>query len=69
MANLVEVRVPDLGGYKGVDVLEVLVKPGAKVAIDDPLVTLSSDKGVDGRAVDGRGRGERSEGEGGWEGG
>src|SRR5436190_23787920 len=44
MANLVEVKVPDLGGYKGVDVLEVLVKPGATVAIDDPLVTLSSDK-------------------------
>src|SRR5436190_11230273 len=44
MANLVEVKVPDLGGYKGVDVLEILVKPGAKVAIDDPLVTLSSDK-------------------------
>ena len=44
MANLVEVRVPDLGGYKGVDVLEVLVKPGSKVKVDDPWATLSSDK-------------------------
>ncbi len=44
MANLVEVRVPDLGGYKGVDVIEVLVKPGATIAIDEALVTLSSDK-------------------------
>src|SRR5690242_484172 len=44
MPNLVEVRVPDLGGFKGVDVIEVLVKPGATVAVDDPLVMLSSDK-------------------------
>ncbi|MEO8504347.1 MAG: dihydrolipoyl dehydrogenase [Acidobacteriota bacterium] len=44
MANLVEIRVPDLGGYKGVDVLEVLVKPGSMVKVDDALATLSSDK-------------------------
>ena len=39
-----EVRVPDLGGAKGVDVVEVLVAPGAAVTREQPLVTLSSDK-------------------------
>lgn len=39
-----EVRVPDLGGAQGVDVVEVLVAPGAIVAREQPLVTLSSDK-------------------------
>jgi dihydrolipoamide dehydrogenase len=39
-----EVRVPDLGGAQGVDVVEVLVAPGATVAREQPLVTLSSDK-------------------------
>jgi dihydrolipoamide dehydrogenase len=40
----VEVRVPDLGDVKGVTVLEVLVKKGDKVAVEDPLISLESDK-------------------------
>ncbi|GIK85829.1 MAG: acetyltransferase component of pyruvate dehydrogenase complex [Betaproteobacteria bacterium] len=40
----VEVRVPDIGGYDNVPVIEVFVKPGDVVAVDDPLVTLESDK-------------------------
>src|SRR5690606_21965392 len=40
----VEVNVPDIGYYKDVPVLEVLVKPGDVVAKDDSLVTLESDK-------------------------
>src|SRR5258708_32998836 len=42
--STVEVRVPDLGDVKGVAVLEVLVKKGDKVAVEDPLISLESDK-------------------------
>jgi dihydrolipoamide dehydrogenase len=40
----VEVRVPDLGDVHGVTVVEVLVKVGSAVRLDDPLITLESDK-------------------------
>jgi len=40
----VEVRVPDIGGFKDVPVIEVFVKPGDVVKVDDPLMTLESDK-------------------------
>ena len=43
-APVVEVRVPDMGNFKDVAVIEVLVKPGDTIAIDTPLVTLESDK-------------------------
>ena len=39
-----EVKVPDLGDSKGVVVLDVLVKQGDKIAVDDPLITLESEK-------------------------
>ena len=39
-----EARVPDIGGYNDVPVIEVLVKPGDTVAKDQGLVTLESDK-------------------------
>jgi len=42
--GLMEVRVPDLGNFKDVAVIDVLVKPGDTVAVDTPLVTLESDK-------------------------
>jgi pyruvate dehydrogenase E2 component (dihydrolipoamide acetyltransferase) len=42
--GLTEVRVPDLGNFQDVAVIEVLVKPGDSVALDTPLVTLESDK-------------------------
>jgi dihydrolipoamide dehydrogenase len=42
--SAVEVRVPDLGEAHGVTVVEVLVKVGSAVRVDDPLVTLESDK-------------------------
>ena len=44
MSNLVEVRVPDIGGFADVPVIEVLVKPGDAVKRETPLVTLESDK-------------------------
>ena len=42
--NTIDVKVPDIGDFSGVPVIEVFVKPGDSVAIDDPLVTLESDK-------------------------
>jgi dihydrolipoamide dehydrogenase len=39
-----EVRVPDIGDFKDVEVIEVLVKPGDAVAKEQSLVTLESDK-------------------------
>jgi dihydrolipoamide dehydrogenase len=39
-----EVRVPDIGDFTDVPVIEVLVGPGDEVAAEDPLVTLESDK-------------------------
>jgi pyruvate dehydrogenase E2 component (dihydrolipoyllysine-residue acetyltransferase) len=44
MSNVIEVKVPDIGDFKDVPVIEVLVKPGDKVKPEDPLVTLESDK-------------------------
>ena len=44
MANTIEVKVPDIGDFKGIPVIEVLVKPGDKVNAEDSLLTLESDK-------------------------
>ncbi|HLX79333.1 MAG TPA: dihydrolipoyl dehydrogenase [Burkholderiales bacterium] len=44
MAQLVEVKVPDIGDFKDVEVIEVLVKPGDTVAKEQSLVSLESDK-------------------------
>src|SRR5437667_1042099 len=43
-ARAQEVKVPDIGDFKDVPVIEVFVKPGDTVKADDPLVTLESDK-------------------------
>jgi pyruvate dehydrogenase E2 component (dihydrolipoamide acetyltransferase) len=40
----VDVRVPDIGDFKDVPVIEVLVKPGDVVKVDQSLITLESDK-------------------------
>ena len=39
-----EVRIPDIGDFKNIPVIEVLVTPGDRVEIDTPLATLESDK-------------------------
>jgi dihydrolipoamide dehydrogenase len=39
-----EVKVPDIGDFKNIEVIEVLVKPGDTVAKDQSLITLESDK-------------------------
>jgi dihydrolipoamide dehydrogenase len=41
---VIEVKVPDIGDFKDVPVIEVLVRPGAAIKPEDPLVTLESDK-------------------------
>ena len=44
MAKTVKLTVPDLGDFADVEVIEVLVKPGDTVAVEDGLVTLETDK-------------------------
>ncbi|MGE3731552.1 MAG: FAD-dependent oxidoreductase, partial [Lysobacterales bacterium] len=44
MATLTEVRVPDIGSYHDIPVIEILVKPGDSVGKDQGLITLESDK-------------------------
>ena len=39
-----EIRVPDIGDFTDVPVIEIHVAPGDEVAVEDPLVTLESDK-------------------------
>jgi pyruvate dehydrogenase E2 component (dihydrolipoamide acetyltransferase) len=43
-SGVAEVRVPDIGDFKDVPVIEILVKPGDTVKAEDPLITLESDK-------------------------
>ena len=42
--SILEVRVPDLGDAKGVTVVDVLVAVGAKIDVDDALITLETEK-------------------------
>ncbi len=44
MASLTEVKVPDIGDFKDVPVIEIHVKPGDTVKAEDSLMTLESDK-------------------------
>jgi dihydrolipoamide dehydrogenase len=44
VSQVIEVKVPDIGDFKDIPVIEVLVKPGDTVKAEDSLVTLESDK-------------------------
>lgn len=44
MSNLVDVLVPDIGNFDSVDVIDVLVKVGDVLALEDSLITVESDK-------------------------
>lgn len=44
MAKLTDIFVPDIGDFEDVEVIEVMVSPGDTVNIEDPLVSLESDK-------------------------
>ncbi|WP_116964631.1 dihydrolipoyllysine-residue acetyltransferase [Fastidiosibacter lacustris] len=43
-AQMLEIKVPDIGDYKDVDVIEVNVKPGDEIKEEDSLATLETDK-------------------------
>jgi len=44
MAHTVEVKVPDIGEFKDVAIIELLVKPGEVIAVDTGLIMVESDK-------------------------
>src|SRR3954463_3704893 len=44
MAETIEVKVPDIGDYKDVPIIEVFVKAGDEVKAEDSLITVESDK-------------------------
>ncbi|MEM7196264.1 MAG: dihydrolipoyl dehydrogenase [Pseudomonadota bacterium] len=44
MSDLVEIKVPDIGDFDAVEVIEILVAVGDTIAVDDAVITLESDK-------------------------
>ena len=44
MPQTLEIKIPDIGDFQEVTVIEVLVKPGDRVQVEDSLITLESDK-------------------------
>ncbi|HVA40315.1 MAG TPA: dihydrolipoyllysine-residue acetyltransferase [Candidatus Binataceae bacterium] len=44
MGALVDIKIPDIGDFTDVEVIEVMVKPGDPVHVDDSLITVESDK-------------------------
>src|SRR5207344_487977 len=44
MSSQIDVKVPDIGDFKDVPVIEVLVRPGDSIKKEDSLITLESDK-------------------------
>src|SRR4051795_10651889 len=44
MSNMNDIKVPDIGDFKDVPVIEIFVKPGDSVKAEDPLIALESDK-------------------------
>jgi pyruvate dehydrogenase E2 component (dihydrolipoamide acetyltransferase) len=41
---MLEVKVPDIGDFSDVPIIEVMVKPGDRISVEDPLISLESDK-------------------------
>src|SRR5436309_2343404 len=44
MANSIDIKVPDIGDFKEVEIIELLVKPGDTIKADQSLITVESDK-------------------------
>ena len=44
MSTIKEIKVPDIGDFSDVEVIEILVKPGDSLKAEDPVMTLESDK-------------------------
>ena len=39
-----EIKVPDIGDFKNVEIIEILIKEGDEVNKNDPIITIESDK-------------------------
>ena len=65
MTDLTEVRVPDIGDFSDVPIIEILVEVGDRVRPEDPLVTLESDKATMDVPAPASGGGARTRGGGG----
>lgn len=44
MPDNIEIKVPDIGDFTDVEIIDVIVKPGDRIGKEDPLITLESDK-------------------------
>ena len=44
MADVKDILVPDIGDFEGVEVIEIMVSAGDSIGVEDPLVSLESDK-------------------------
>ena len=44
MSQTIEIKVPDIGGFKGVAVIEIAVKPGDAIDKEQALISLETDK-------------------------
>jgi hypothetical protein len=64
MSEVIEVKIPDIGDFKNIPVIEVLVKPGDSVSKEDPLISLESDKATMEVPSPGGRRGEGAQGQG-----
>jgi len=42
--SAIEIKVPDIGDFKEVEVIELLVKPGDKVQLEQSLITVESER-------------------------
>jgi len=46
MANIIQIKVPDIGDFEGVEIIEVLVATGDSIEVEQSLITLESDKAI-----------------------
>jgi len=44
MSEMVKVKVPDIGDFDSVEIIEVLVSVGDQIAVEDSLITVESDR-------------------------
>lgn len=44
MSNMIDIKVPDMGDFSNVDVIEILAKPGDRVEAEDPIISVETEK-------------------------
>ena len=49
MSTIKEIKVPDIGDFSDVEIIEILVKAGDSLKAEDPVMTLESDKAFEGK--------------------